>query len=181
MIGRPLLAIIATVLLLAVVSIIFARRNKIIMRIESGVFEHEGTIPQRYTCDGDNISPPLTFINIPEGTQSLVLVVEDPDVPKSIRADGMFDHWLLWNIPPDVGVLAEGDAGVGATGKNTKGERRYTGPCPPDREHRYFFKLYALDTVLNLDGAAGKEELLTAMEGHIVGEAVLMGRYDRNH
>ncbi len=152
------------------------------MRIKSPVFEHEGKIPARYTCDGENINPPLVFEDAPEGTQTFALIVEDPDVPKEIRPDGMWDHWVVWNIPHDEPEIRENamfETG-GFVGKNTRGKNEYGGPCPPDREHRYFFKLYALDDLLDLDpDVATKEDVLRAMEGHVLAQAELMGRYDR--
>jgi Raf kinase inhibitor-like YbhB/YbcL family protein len=154
------------------------------MKIISSAFENEGLIPNRYTCDGENINPPLEFSEISPSAQSLALIMDDPDVPKDLRPDGMFDHWVVFNIKPSMTTIKENvDAkGTGVspfqTGLNTKGTAAYTGPCPPDKEHRYFFKLYALDTTLNLNQPT-KAELEQAMEGHILDQAVLMGRYDR--
>ena len=186
-----MLAIIAVVLVLVIVFVILrgpARTNRDegwtntgIMRISSQAFVNEGVIPQRYTYDGENISPPLDFTDVPTGTRSLALIMEDPDVPRSVRADGIFDHWLLWNIPPDRAAMPAGDTDTGVVGMNSSGRQGYTGPCPPDREHRYFFKLYALDVMLDIDaGSVSKENLIKAMEGHILEQAVLMGRYDRS-
>lgn len=150
------------------------------MKLESSVFDHNGSIPAKYTCDGTNISPPLKISEVPEGTKSLVLIMDDPDVPKNLRPDGMWDHWLVWNIPPETKEIVEGQAPQGVVGKNTGGRFGYTGPCPPDREHRYFFKLYALDTALDLSAATTtKEDLEKAMQGHILGQTELMGKYDR--
>lgn len=148
----------------------------------SSAFEHEGTIPTRYTCDGDNVSPPLVIADVPEGAKSLALVMEDPDVPKELRPDGMFDHWVLFNIPPETGSIAEG-ATVGVQGTHGGGKLGYTGPCPPreyeSSEHRYFFKLFALDTMLELPEGATKQEVLAALEGHVLAETTLMGKYAR--
>ena len=163
------------------------------MRLESPIFEHKGSIPSKYTCDGENISPPLKISGVPEGAKSLVLIMDDPDVPKSIRPDGMWDHWLTWNIPPETAEIPEGQdlpalpdrqaggrQGRWVVGKNTGGSFGYRGPCPPDREHRYFFKLYALDTTLDLPAdTTTKADLEKAMEGHILSQAELMGRYNR--
>lgn len=150
------------------------------MKLEGTAFEHEGTIPTKYTCDGKNISPPLRISEVPEGTKSLVLIMDDPDVPKNIRPDGVWDHWLVWNIPPETAEVLEGQEPNGVVGKNTGGSFGYRGPCPPDREHRYFFKLYALDTNLDLPAeTATKAQLEVAMQGHMLGQAQLMGRYDR--
>ncbi|MEX2054398.1 MAG: YbhB/YbcL family Raf kinase inhibitor-like protein [Candidatus Colwellbacteria bacterium] len=151
------------------------------MKISSPSFEPMGLIPSKYTCDGGNINPPLKFSDIPEGAVSFVLVVEDPDVPKNVRADGMFNHWLMWNMPGQILGVEEGIAPPGVEGKNTRGDRQYTGPCPPDREHRYFFKLYALDIELDLDPeSVSKEDIYQVMEGRVLAEAELMGRYGDN-
>lgn len=149
------------------------------MELTSSVFEHNGMIPQKYTCDGENISPPLQISGVPEGVKSLALIMDDPDVPKNLRPDGMFDHWIVWNIPADTSVIPESAVPNGVVGKNTSGNARYAGPCPPDREHRYFFKLYALDAMLSLAAGASKADLEKAMEGHILAKAELIGRYTR--
>ena len=150
------------------------------MRLESSTFEHEGSIPAKYTCDGENISPPLKISDVSEGAKSLVLIMDDPDVPKNLRPDGVWDHWLTWNIPPETSEIPEGQNPQGVVGKNTGGSFGYRGPCPPDREHRYFFKLYALDTTLDLPAdTTTKADLEKAMEGHILSQAELMGRYNR--
>lgn len=149
------------------------------MQLTSTAFEHEGQIPQRYTCEGDNVSPPLAFGDIPQLTRSLVLLVTDPDVPKSVREDGMWDHWVVFDIPPDAGGVAEGEQPPGTPGVGTSGDRGYFGPCPPDREHRYDFTLYAVDTRLELDGEPTKTQVLQAMAGHILDKATLMGRYEK--
>lgn len=150
------------------------------MKLESSVFEHEGTIPSKYTCDGENISPPLKISEVPEDAKGLVLIMDDPDVPRNLRPDGMWDHWLVWNIPPETAEIPEGQDPKGIVGKNTRGTFGYRGPCPPDREHRYFFKLYALDTRLDLLAeTTTKADLEETMQGHILEQAELMGRYNR--
>lgn len=149
------------------------------MKITSPAFSEGQIIPQRYTCDGGNISPSLSFEIIPKNAKSLALIMDDPDVPKNLRPSGVFDHWIVFDIPPETKGIGEGSILPGIYGANGRGEAAYTGPCPPDREHRYFFKLYALDTVLALKQGAAKDEVLGAMEGHIIEEAQLMGRYDR--
>ncbi len=105
--------------------------------------------------------------------------MEDPDVPKNIRPDGMWDHWVVWNIPPETKIIPEGSIPPGIVGKNSRGDLAYGGPCPPDREHRYFFKLFSLDTLLNLPNTAIKKDLETAMQGHILSQTELVGRYAR--
>lgn len=149
------------------------------LTISSTAFKMDGTIPARFTCDGDDISPELNFSNIPEGTKSFALTMEDPDVPKSIRADGMWNHWIIWNIPPSTTRVEEG-ASIGVMGIGTNGKTAYMGPCPPDREHRYIFTLYALDSLLSLPKGSTKDELLQALHPHIIEKTQLIGRYNRN-
>ncbi len=150
------------------------------MRIQSPSFEEGGLIPQKYSCDGQKVNPPLSFHDIPQNARSLVLTMDDIDVPKSNRPDGLWNHWLLWNIPANTSGIAEAAQPPGVSGQTTGGETEYQGPCPPDREHRYVFRLYALDTMLNLDhGSTRRAELLKAMEGHVVAQAELTGRYNR--
>ena len=149
------------------------------MKLASSAFDHEGKIPSKYTCDGQNISPPLRIENVPKGAASLILLMDDPDVPKHIRSDGMWDHWVLFNIPISTSDIPEGSVPQSVQGINTSGELVYQGPCPPDREHRYYFKLYALDVELDLPAGVSKVEVEKAMRGHIIEEVVLMGRYDR--
>lgn len=147
--------------------------------ITSPAFKMNGEIPARFTCDGENISPELILSNIPEGTQSLALTMEDPDVPKSIRVDGMWNHWVVWNMPPTTTLISEGAVPQGVTGANTSGKNAYMGPCPPDREHRYIFTLYALDTNLDIPKGSSKEDLLSVIKSHIIEQSQLIGRYNR--
>ncbi len=149
------------------------------MRIESSAFKTGGLIPVRFTCDGDNVSPPLTFLDIPKNAVSLVLIMEDPDVPQSIRKDGMWDHWVVFNILPTTAGIEEGAPPQGTVGLSTKGVCGYGGPCPPDCEHRYFFRLFALDTMLALKAKSTKTDVLCAAKDHVLARAELMGRYDR--
>ena len=149
------------------------------MEITSPVFEHNGSIPSKYTCDGEDINPPLVFSGVSEETQSLVLLMDDPDVPKSIRPDGMWDHWVVYSIPSDTTSIDENSSPPGSVGKNTSGETKYGGPCPPDREHRYFFKLYALDTDVDFYESPTKAQVEEVMEGHILAQAELIGLYER--
>lgn len=143
------------------------------MKISSNAFKNEGAMPAKYTCDGDEVSPPLHIEGIPQGTITMALIAEDPDAPK-----GTFDHWLVWNIDP-VPDIAEGGR-PGISGKNGAGQTGYHGACPPNGSHRYFFYLFALDTDLDLPEGASKQELQDAMEGHIIGQGSLMGTYQRN-
>lgn len=147
------------------------------MNISSPAFGHNESIPSKYTCDGDNVSPPVTFSNIPEGTKSLALIVEDPDAPA-----GLWVHWLVWNIQPDTLEIPEDNVPAGAEQGVSSFERNdYGGPCPPDNQHRYFFKLYALDITLDLEPAATyKNDLEKAMEGHTLAKTELIGLYDRS-
>lgn len=150
------------------------------MNIESDTFVNGGKIPAKYTCDGENVNPPLAWSGTPEGTKSLALIMDDLDVPKHIRADGLWIHRTLWNIAPEIRNIAENSVPQGAVeGMTTFGKPGYGGPCPPDREHRYFFKLYALDTMLSLPLSATKDDLEQAMQGHILAQAKLVGVYER--
>ena len=149
------------------------------MKITSSAFGHEEKIPSKYTCDGENINPPLSFSGIPAEAKGLALIMDDPDVPKHLRPDGMWDHWVVFNIPPNLASLDEGEEPSGVRGIGTGQNLDYYGPCPPDREHRYYFRLYALDTELDLPEGVTKKEVESAMEGHILEQAVLMGRYER--
>lgn len=152
------------------------------LKLTSSAFEEGGVIPQKYTCNGENINPPLSIEGAPDGTRTLALIVDDPDIPESIkqsRGIDSFDHWVVFNIPPAMTDIEERKNPLGVVGLNSAGKRGYTGPCPPDREHRYFFRLYALDTELSLSEDATKVDVLSAMEGHIIEETALMGKYDQ--
>ncbi|PIT91114.1 YbhB/YbcL family Raf kinase inhibitor-like protein [Candidatus Kaiserbacteria bacterium CG10_big_fil_rev_8_21_14_0_10_49_17] len=152
------------------------------MKLISTAFEHEGVIPSKYTCDGENISPDLSFGSIPTEAKSLVLLMDDPDVPTHLREGGVFDHWILFNIPADTSGLKEGET-AGTAGRNSAGSDIYVGPCPPPQfqpaEHRYIFQLYALNTELDLNEGASKDAVKVAMKGHILGKGELLGRYSR--
>jgi Raf kinase inhibitor-like YbhB/YbcL family protein len=145
------------------------------MKLTSSAFKNGQKIPSRYTCNGENLSPPLGIADVPEGTRSLALIMEDPDVPKNIRKDGMWDHWMVFNMPPDLSEIQEATEPRGTAGKGTNGEAGYFGPCPPDREHRYFIKLFALDTKLELPAKSTKADVEKAMDGHILAQTELMG------
>jgi Raf kinase inhibitor-like YbhB/YbcL family protein len=145
------------------------------IELTSSAFGQGATIPRKYTCDGDNLSPPLAWSAPPGGTQSLALVVDDPDAPR-----GTYVHWVLFNLSLDQDGLSEGVQNVGVQGRNNAGGIKYAGPCPPPGPaHRYFFKLYALDIELDLKPGANKAEVVQAMEGHILAQGELMGRYGR--
>ncbi len=152
------------------------------LTLTSSAFEKDARIPAKYTCDAGNISPPLSIANIPAGTKSLVLIMNDPDVPKALVPSGVFDHWALYNIPPETAEIPEGGV-AGNPGLNGAGKDAYTGPCPPTEyeptEHRYFFKLYALDTTLEFFKEPTAANLEAAVEGHTIESAELMARYDR--
>ena len=151
------------------------------MEITSSAFTEGGKIPSKFSCEGESINPELQFSNVPSEPVSLALIMDDPDVPESIRKDRMFDHWVVFNIPPSTKTIAENSQPQGTPGQNTKGGLVYFPPCPPDREHRYFFKLYALGKMLDLKAGATKKEVEKAMQGHIIAEAQLMGRYEKRH
>lgn len=142
-------------------------------KVSSTAFDHEGVIPSKYTCEGEDVNPPLQIEQIPAGTKTLAIIAEDPDAP-----NGTFDHWVIWNIPPT--NLIGGDSVPGVCGKNGSGKTGYYGPCPPSGFHRYYFHVYALDTELDLENGAEKAALQQAMQGHILGESVLMGRYQKH-
>lgn len=149
------------------------------MHLTSSVFKEGAIIPSKYTCEGQNCNPPLTISDVPLSAVSLVLIMDDHDVPKALHPDGVYDHWVVFDIPPSITHIAEHSAPKGIQAKNTAGRNQYTGPCPPDREHRYFFKLYALDKMLSLHKGVTKKEVEKAMHGHIVGQCHLMGRYEK--
>lgn len=145
------------------------------MKIESTTFKNNEEIPSKYTCDGEDINPELVFKDVPEEAKSLALTMDDPDAP-----NGTWDHWVLWNISPKITNISQNSIPLGATvGLNTSGKNEYHGPCPPSGSHRYFFKLYALDTQITLKENSNKKDLLNTMEGHILAEAELMGKYKR--
>jgi hypothetical protein len=148
--------------------------NPSLMKLTSSAFENNGTIPSKNTCDGNNINPPLDIAEVPEGAKSLALVVDDPDAPA-----GIWVHWLVWNIPTSTTSINESTKPSGVEGTTSFGEPGYGGPCPPSGTHRYFFKLYALDTELSLGSEADKSALESAMKGHILEEAELIGKYSR--
>jgi Raf kinase inhibitor-like YbhB/YbcL family protein len=145
------------------------------LTISSPAFKHNEHIPSKYTCDGADVNPQLLIGNVPAGTKSLALIVDDPDAPR-----GTWVHWVVWNISPDTKEFREGAVPTGAhLGMNDFRKLDYGGPCPPSGTHRYFFKLYALDTVLSLGAKASKANLERTMQGHILAQAELIGLYQR--
>lgn len=156
------------------------------LTVESSAFAPGSAIPARYTCDGDDISPPIRWNGIPAGTKSLALIIEDPDAPDPAAPKRVWLHWLVYNLSPDLHELPENVAvaklqPAGREGINDGGRTGYSGPCPPVGRHRYFHRLFALDTMLpDLGGHARRPELEGAMAGHILGTAVLMGTYARD-
>ena len=147
------------------------------MRLTSAAFEEGELIPKKYTCDGSNVNPPLTISDAPAGTKSFVLILDDPDVPRHLHQAGIWDHWIVFNIPPETKEITEAHEPLGTHGIGTSGNTNYFGPCPPDKEHRYFFKLYALDTLLTLPAKSTKQQIEKAMQNHVLAETKLMGRY----
>ncbi|MBS3140405.1 YbhB/YbcL family Raf kinase inhibitor-like protein, partial [Candidatus Woesearchaeota archaeon] len=151
------------------------------MKLTSSAFNNNGFMPSRYTCDGQNISPPLTVSEVPEDARSLVLIMDDPDIPDFVKEKygiQIWDHWIVFNIASTIKEISEGQNPAGILGKNTRGSNAYSGPCPPDAEHRYFFKLLALDSKLNLPAGSSKTQIEEAMNGHIIEKAELVGRYN---
>ncbi len=150
------------------------------MRLTSPAFDHGAIIPQQFTCDGEDVSPPLQWSGAPAGTMSLALVVDDPDAPDPAAPQMVWVHWLLYNIPAATTVLAQDDAPATALdGLNDWRQAGYRGPCPPVGRHRYFFKLYALDVLLPDLREPTKALLEKTMAEHVIGEAELMGVYQR--
>jgi len=173
-------------------------------KLASTAFVEGASIPAKYTCDGArDLSPPLSISGTPTEAVSLALIMDDPDVPRALKPDGVFDHWILFNMPADTKEIAEGGS-LGTPGANGAGHNAYTGPCPPrfsrseatmkiqvgsqgepppkeyePSEHRYIFTLYALDIKLTLEVGATKAAVLKALQGHIIAQTQLIGRYKR--
>lgn len=144
-------------------------------RLASSVFENNGSIPSKFTCDGKDVNPPLSIQGVPAGTKSLALIVDDPDAPR-----GMWVHWVVWNIDPKIAEIREDSVPKGAAqGMNDFRKRDYGGPCPPSGTHRYFFKLYALDNLPDPGPKGEKTDLEKAMQGHIISQTQIIGTYKR--
>lgn len=141
----------------------------------SPAFGNNGKIPSQHTCDGEGVNPALQIEGVDENAKSLVLIMDDPDAPS-----GVWDHWVKFNISTSTIEIKEGSEPEGVSGIGTSGNKEYFGPCPPDREHRYFFKLYSLDTELDLKEGATKKEIERAIDGHILQQAELIGVYERS-
>ncbi len=146
------------------------------MQITSSEFLDNKLIPAKYTCDGEGVNPSLSFANVPKQAVTLALVVDDPDAPK-----GTWVHWLVWNVVPTTESIAENSVPQGAIqGQGSSGQNVYGSPCPPSGQHRYFFKLFALDTKLTIPSYSSSIDLEKAMEGHIISQAQLIGLYQKN-
>ena len=151
--------------------------------LTSSAFSHDGNIPQQFTCQGQDISPDLTWKNAPKQTKTFALIVHDPDAPKA----GGFTHWVVYNLPGKINQLTDAYFSpkkeaipLGKEGKNDFGQIGYRGPCPPSGTHRYYFYLYALDSELNLQPGASKDDVEKAIKGHVLAKAELMGKYKKN-
>jgi len=152
------------------------KTTNVMIKITSSAFVQNEMIPQKYTCDGQDINPPLGIDDLLSGTKSLALIVDDPDTP-----GGTWTHWLVWNITPGTKEIKENSLPEGSVlGTNDFGKLEYGGPCPPSGVHRYFFKIYALDTMLTLNSGAKRKDLEQAMEKHILEQGELIARYQRH-
>jgi Raf kinase inhibitor-like YbhB/YbcL family protein len=144
------------------------------LQVISLAFSQGGHIPKKYSCEGEDVNPPLEISNLPEKTKTLAIIVEDPDAP-----NGIFDHWIVWNIPPNEPITENSVPGV--NGANSFGTEGYRGPCPPSGSHRYFFKVYALDSQLDLPAGSNKKALQQAMQGHVLSFGELMAHYKKSN
>lgn len=142
------------------------------LSVSSPAFSHEGILPEKYSCDGEGINPPIVIDNIPEEAKKLALIVEDPDAPS-----GVYDHWIVWNIPVRKSIAENSNPGT--SGNNSSGKTGYHPACPPSGEHRYFFHVFALDTEIDLLAGESREKLEELMEGHVLARGTVMGRYGR--
>ena len=142
------------------------------LNVSSIAFSHGGHIPKKYSCEGENINPPLEINRFPKETKTVAIILDDPDAPR-----GIFDHWLVWNLSANE-PISENYVG-GVSGRNSFGDIGYGGPCPPSGSHRYYFKVYALDTSLDLPEGSDKKQLEQAMQGHIITSGELMAHYKK--
>jgi Raf kinase inhibitor-like YbhB/YbcL family protein len=167
------IGIIPTIILTVAITLTITGGKAMALELKSNVFAEGKPIPSKYTCEGSDISPPLSWSGAPSGTKSFALIADDPDAPM-----GTWVHWVTWDIPATATAFPEGGVASGTKQGMTDFKRPgYGGPCPPSGTHRYFFKLYALDTALELSATAGKGELEKAMKGHILAQTQLMGTY----
>ena len=150
-----------------------AAQTTVLLSVRSIAFNTGGHIPAKFTCEGENVNPPLEISGAPQSTKTLAIIVEDPDAPR-----GVFYHWLVWNISPNEPIDENSLPGI--SGKNSFGKAGYAGPCPPSGTHRYFFKVYALDSTLDIEAGANKDALEEAMYGHILAEGELMALYHKS-
>ena len=155
------------------------------LKVTSNAFQHAGSIPAQYTCEGKDISPPLAWAGLPNNTKSVAMIVDDPDAPDPAKPQRVYVHWVVYNIPAQTTSFAENASKSGmpagaVQGKNDWGKPEYGGPCPPIGRHRYFFKLYALDTTLAGLKDATKADVERAMKGHVVDSGELMGTYQKS-
>ena len=192
---KYLIALTTLVALIGVYSLLHTRNSSpagdtiacMALDLTSPSFKNGQSIPSQYTCERHrNTNPPLEITGTPAKAVSLTILMDDPDVPKTLKPDGIFDHFVLFNIPPATTAIPETNDPQqypGVVGANGAGQKQYTGPCPPKEyepsEHRYVFRVYALDTMLNLQGGATKTEVLQAMEGHTLEWAELVGKYQK--
>jgi Raf kinase inhibitor-like YbhB/YbcL family protein len=176
---KVLLVLCCVVLIIGCVTNIQEPTNEVRpMEFTSTNFEHEGKIPLIHTCYGEEVSPGFTINGVPSQAKSLTLIMDDPDAQPV--AGKIWDHWIVFNIPPSTTIISEGTEPQGIHGKGTGGNLEYRGPCPPNvPEHAYIFKLYALDVMLDLTEGATKQEVLAAMEAHVIKEATLIGRFQK--
>lgn len=142
------------------------------LKITSTAFTEGNSIPSLYTCEGQNFNPPLNVDNIPAGTKTLAIIMEDPDAPKNT-----FNHWLAWNIPPEIKIDENRVPGI--SGKNSAGKTGYYGPCPPTGSHRYYFHVFALNAALDIEAGTERETVEAVMKPHILAKGSLMGRYQK--
>src|ERR1051325_930357 len=152
--------------------VVWAGAGSATMTITSSSFQNGGNIPSKFTCDGTDTSPSLEITGVPSQAKSLVLIVDDREAPS-----GLFTHWLVWNIPPQTGSITEGTAPQGVQSENDFGKPGYRGPCPPPGAHRYSFKIFALDCRLDLRSGAKRSQVDAAINGHIIAQGELVGRY----
>jgi hypothetical protein len=162
-----------------------SRSNAMTLKVTSSAFQQGGSIPAKYTCEGQDVSPPLAWAGVPASAKSIAMIVDDPDAPDPAKPQRVYVHWVLYNIPGGISSLSENASKSGlpkgaVQGKNDWGKPQYGGPCPPIGRHRYFFKVYALDTELTGLSGATKADVERAIKGHIVDSGELVGTYQKS-